>query len=184
VAQLLGVREFGFGSTLAFRASDLAAAGGFEALADYIADDYQLARRITAAGKRALLSAYTVETALGEGTWTGVWTHQLRWARTIRVSKGAGHLGLPITHAGVWALIALACGAVYPSAALFLCRIGSALVSARLVLASPLAAELSWLAPLWDLYAFAIWLASYAGRQVRWRNRVLTLDRQGKIRTR
>ncbi|MCU1295394.1 MAG: hypothetical protein JWP08_4244 [Bryobacterales bacterium] len=183
VAQLLGVREFGFGSTLAFRASDLAAAGGFEALADYIADDYQLARRITEGGKRALLSAYTVETALGEGTWPGVWAHQLRWARTIRVSKGAGHLGLPITHSGLWAVIALACGAMYPAAALILCRIGSALISARLVLASPLATKLSCLAPVWDLYAFAVWLASYAGRQVRWRNRVLTIDRQGKIRT-
>jgi ceramide glucosyltransferase len=184
VAQLVGVREFGFGSTLVFRASDLAAAGGFEALSDYIADDYQLARRITQSGKRALLSAYTVETALGEGTWPGVWAHQLRWARTIRASKGAGHLGLPITHAGLWAAIALAFGAIYPAAALIVCRIATALISAIFVLESPLATKLFWLAPVWDLYAFAVWLASYMGREVRWRNRILTIDAQGKIRTR
>ena len=56
VAQMLGVREFGLGSTLAFRAADLERAGGFAAMADYLADDYQLAKRITALGKRALLS--------------------------------------------------------------------------------------------------------------------------------
>jgi ceramide glucosyltransferase len=183
VAQLLGVREFGFGSTLAFRAADLAAVGGFEALSDYLADDYQLARRLTAGKKRALLSTYTVETSLGEGSWRGVWDHQLRWARTIRASKGSGYIGLPITHAGLWAAIALVSGARIPAAVLLLCRIGSALISARLVLESPPATRMAWLAPLWDLYAFGVWLASYAGRQVRWRNRVLTIDGHGKIQT-
>ncbi|MCX6624272.1 MAG: glycosyltransferase, partial [Acidobacteria bacterium] len=47
VARLVGVREFGLGATLVFRAADLQRVGGFEALADFIADDYQLARNIT-----------------------------------------------------------------------------------------------------------------------------------------
>ena len=54
VAQTLGVREFGFGSTLAYRAADLEAVGGFAAIADFIADDYQLAKRITSLGKRTV----------------------------------------------------------------------------------------------------------------------------------
>ncbi len=87
----------------------------FAAIADYLADDYQLAKRITALGKRALLSTYTVETALGDATWRGVWNHQLRWARTIRLTKGAAYLGLPITQAGIWCLIALVCGAWLPA---------------------------------------------------------------------
>lgn len=181
VAQLLGVREFGFGSTLAFRASDLQAAGGFEAISAYIADDYQLARRITERGKRALLSSYTVETSLGESSWSGVWAHQLRWARTIRATKGAGYLGLPITHTGVWAVIALCCAEPIPAALLVLCRLATAIISARLVLASPLATRLVWLSPIWDLYAFVVWLVSYAGRRVRWRDRVLRIGREGRI---
>ncbi len=183
VAQLLGVREFGFGSTLAFRAADLRATGGFERFADYIADDYQLARGITADGKRALLSTYTVETSLGEASWSGVWQHQLRWARTIRVSKGLGHLGLPVTHAGLWAVIALGFGAFLPATLLLAIRIGSALISARLVLSSGLATKLAWLAPVWDLYAFGVWAASYASRHVRWRDRILRLDAAGRIVT-
>ncbi len=181
VAQLLGVREFGLGSTLAFRAADLQDAGGFEALADYLADDYQLAKRITGLRKRALLSTYTVETALGEASWTGVWRHQIRWARTIRTSKGGGYAGLPITHAGLWALIAASCGAWFPAFVLIALRMFSALLAAGLVLQSSLISAF-WLAPLWDLYAFCVWATSYAGRTVRWRDQVLTIDKQGRIR--
>ncbi len=181
VAQLLGVREFGLGSTLAFRAADLERAGGFGAIAGYIADDYQLAKGIAALGKRALLSSYTVETTLGDATWTGVWRHQLRWARTIRVSKGGGYAGLPITHAGLWAAIALLCGLWPLAVILSAIRIAAAALTAGLVLRSAFAAAFCWLAPLWDLYSFAIWLASYSGRRVHWRDQILEIDRQGRI---
>lgn len=181
VAQLLGVREFGFGSTLAFRAADLERVGGFAAISNYIADDYQLAKRITGSDKRALLSTYTVETSLGQATWAGVWNHQLRWARTIRASKPRGHAGLPITHAGVWLFIALVTGAWIPAGALAATRVFSALLAAGLVVRSPLTI-FCWLAPAWDLYSFAVWAASYAGWEVRWRDRVMTLDAQGRIR--
>jgi ceramide glucosyltransferase len=181
VAQLVGVREFGFGSTLAFRAEDLKKVGGFAALADYIADDYQLAKRITGLGKRAVLSTYTVETALGEANWVGVWRHQLRWARTIRATKGAGHAGLPVTHTGVWMLVAIGLGAWAPAAALFGVRVASAFVTGCLALRSPVAWRYWWLAPCWDWYAFCIWAASYAGRTVRWRDRVLRIDSEGRI---
>jgi ceramide glucosyltransferase len=181
VAQMLGVREFGFGSTLAFRAADLQRAGGFAALADYLADDYQLAKRINALGKRALLSTYTVETSLGHATWRGVWQHQLRWARTIRVSKGAGYAGLPITQAGVWALMAVATGAWFPALILFSLRALSAWISGALVLESRLAATFCWVAAVWDLYAFAVWIACYGGRTVQWRDEVLHIRRDGRI---
>jgi ceramide glucosyltransferase len=182
VAQLVGVREFGLGSTLAFRAADLEQAGGFAALADYIADDYQLAKRITSLGKRAVLSTYVVETSLAGATWSGIWKHQLRWARTIRLSKGAAYLGLPITHAGLWALAAALFGKRRIALLLIAARTASALLTGGLVLRSRSAAAFSWLTPAWDLYSFAVWLASYAGRGVQWRDRVLTIDSQGRIR--
>ena len=181
VAQLLGVREFGLGSTLAFRAEDIERAGGFAALGDYLADDYQLAKRITGLGKRSLLSGYVVETSLGDATWAGIWRHQLRWARTIRLSKGAGHTGLPITHAGVWAAIALASGAWVPATALVALRIASAFLNGALILKSSLATDFCTLSPLWDLYSFAVWAASYTGKTVRWRDRVLTIGPDGRI---
>jgi ceramide glucosyltransferase len=181
VAQFLGVREFGLGSTLAFRAADLERTGGFEMLASYLADDYQLARRITSLGTRAVLSGYVVETSLGDATWSGIWRHQLRWARTIRLSKAAGHAGLPLTHAGLWAAIAVVSGAWLPALVLLALRFASAFLSGAFVLRSTLATNFCALSPLWDLYSFAIWAASYTGRTVHWRDRVLTIGPDGRI---
>ncbi len=181
VAPLVGVREFGLGSTLAFRAQDLEQAGGFAALEDYLADDYQLARRITLLGKRALLSTYVVETSLGDTTWRGVWDHQLRWGRTIRMSKGGGYAGLPITHAGVWVLIALLLQLWWVAAALVGLRCLVALLTGWFVLRSPVALGLFPLSVLWDVYAFAIWVASYRSNLVRWRNRALRVAPDGRI---
>jgi ceramide glucosyltransferase len=181
VAQSIGVREFGLGSTLVFRAADLEQAGGFEGFADFIADDYQLAKSITALGKRVVLSTYVVETTLGDASWIGVWRHQLRWARTIRLSKGAGYLGLPITQAGLWAALALFLNAAPVALVLVTLRIISALSAGGLVLKSRLALSLCWLAPLWDLYSFLVWFASYCGRTVRWRDRMLTIGPKGRI---
>jgi ceramide glucosyltransferase len=182
VAQLVGVREFGLGSTLAFRAADLERLGGFAIVADYLADDYQLAKQITKLGKRVLLSTYVVETSVNDSTWRGVWQHQLRWARTIRASKGRSYAGLPITQAGLWALIAAACGAWIPAAILLSGRIASALITGTVVLRSPVATALCWLAPVWDIYAFLVWMASYGSREVRWRDRRLVIDARGRIK--
>ncbi len=181
VAPLVGVREFGLGSTLAFRAQELQEAGGFAALEDYLADDYQLARRITLLGKRALLSTYVVETSLGDTTWRGVWDHQLRWGRTIRMSKGGGYAGLPITHAGLWMLIALLLQLWWVAAALAGLRSLTALLTGWFVLRSRVALGLFPLSALWDVYAFAIWVASYRSNLVRWRNRALRVADDGRI---
>lgn len=181
VAPLVGVREFGFGSTLAFRAADLTRAGGFQAIADYLADDYQLAKRITSLGQRACLSTYIVETSLAGASWRGVWEHQLRWARTIRVSKGSGYAGLFITHAGVWIIAAIATSAWVPAAVLGSLRIASAFLCSAFVLRSPRISHLCWLAPAWDLYAFATWFTSYFGRTVRWRGRTMRIGSGGRI---
>jgi ceramide glucosyltransferase len=180
VAQMIGVRDFALGATLAFRAEDLQAAGGFQSIADYLADDYQLARQIATLGKRTVLSECVVETSLDEGTWSGVWNHQLRWGRTIRTSKGPGYLGLPITHAGVWLLIAVCAHAWVAAALLVFIRLASAWQSAT-ALANRNARRLFWLAPVWDLYAFCVWSASYMGNRVRWRHRTLRVGPGGRL---
>ena len=94
VARLLGVAEFALGSTMAFRAEDLREIGGFAAIADYLADDYQLGRHISALGYRIEFAPVVVETDLGAESWADAWRHQLRWSRTIRVSRPVGLLRL------------------------------------------------------------------------------------------
>src|SRR5579863_5336701 len=101
-----GIR-FGLGSTLAFRRRDLAAIGGFESLADYLADDYQLGSRVAALGLKVQLSTVVVETFLPRYTFGGFLNHQLRWARTVRDSRRLGYFGLGLTFGLPWALLAL-----------------------------------------------------------------------------
>ena len=64
VARLFGVSDFGLGSTLAFRRADLDRIGGFHAIADYIADDYQLGHKLHALGLRNIISEVVVSTRL------------------------------------------------------------------------------------------------------------------------
>lgn len=184
VAQFLGVRDFGLGSTLCFRASEFNGIGGFPILSDYIADDYQLASRLVKGERRAHLSSYVVETSLGDASWRGIWCHQLRWARTIRATKGAGFAGLPITHTGVWAIVAACVGLPYAAAALILVRVAAALASGWLAIG--LRRNILWalLGPVWDLYAFAVWIISYTSRNVIWRDRLLRIERGGKLELR
>jgi ceramide glucosyltransferase len=180
VARLVGVDEFAMGSTLAFRRADLERIGGFEAIADYLADDYQLGRRLYQLGLRCLLSEVIVTTHLG-GTWRDVWRHQVRWARTIRVSKFAGYLGLPVTYATFWAVIAAAAGNWRVAAALLTIRMIMALEAGWVVMRSRDVLTLCVLIPFRDLFGAAVWAAGLFGNTVIWRGRKLKLDREGRI---
>jgi len=181
VAHLVGVDEFAMGSTLAFRQTDLDRIGGFAAIADYLADDYQLGRRIHALGLQCVLSDVVVETHLGGG-WSQVWAHQIRWARTIRVSKPGGYLGLPITNATLWAAIAAAFGRWDLAGMLLAARFAMAYTAGWMVMRSRDVLRLWWLVPARDLFAFAVWIAGLFGNTVVWRGRRLRLDREGRIR--
>ena len=181
VARLLGVDEFAMGSTLAFRREDLDRIGGFAALAGYLADDYQLGHRIHALGLKCVLSDVVVETHLGGG-WRQVWAHQLRWARTIRVSRLGGYLGLPITNATLWAVLCAVFGRADLALALLVVRLAMALASGWGVLRSRDVLRLWWLVPARDLCGFAVWLGGLFGDSVMWRGRRLLLDREGRIR--
>ena len=180
VAPLVGVSEFGLGAMLAFRAADVARAGGFAAIADYLADDYQLSRHIRDLGLRVILSKLVVETWLGDRTWSDVWRHQLRWARTIRVSRGGGYKGLPVTHATLWSLALAAAGLWWLAAALFGTRMMAGL-AVVCVLGDRRTLRDFFLVPLRDLWGAALWACGLFGAEVEWRGLRLRLDRAGRI---
>jgi ceramide glucosyltransferase len=182
VAPFFGVDEFAFGSTMAVRRADVERIGGLEVLGDFIADDYQLGKRIHALGLRCELSEVVVETSLDAASWAGVWRHQLRWARTIRVSRLGGYAGLPVTHATTWVVLAAACGYGWLAAPLFLLRMAMALTAGLGVLRSPVVARMVLLIPFRDLWGAAVWVAGWFGSTVLWRGRRLTLTSDGKIR--
>jgi len=181
VARAVGVAEFALGSTMALRAADLERMGGFEAIGDYLADDYQLGRRITELGYRIVLAEPVVETHLPFESWGASWRHQVRWSRTIRVSRPAGYYGYVITNASMWALVAAAAGAWPTAAACLTVRMLAGVATAAMVLGDRKSARLWYLIPFRDLWGFAVWLAGLAGSTVEWRGLKLRLDREGRI---
>jgi ceramide glucosyltransferase len=182
VAPWAGVREFALGSTLLFRAADLARLGGFEAIAPYLADDYQLAKLLTASGLRVQLAKTVVETSLPSDSWRGTWRHQLRWMRTIRVSRPGGYLGLPVTFATLWAILIAASGFWGLGALLLGLRIATGLTAGLAVLHCPIVARYFPLIPLRDLLGAAVWAAALFGDTVEWRDRRFKLEADGRIR--
>ncbi len=180
-AQLFGVSDFGLGSTMAFRKTDLERIGGFEAIADYLADDYQLGHKLHALGLRNVISEVIVSTRLSPGSWLGAWRHQVRWARTIRLSGGAGYAGLPITYATLWALVAALFGLWWIALPLLAIRLVMAMVCGWYLLRCSDVWKYCYAIPLRDLAGVGVWAAGLFGRTVIWRDQRLTLDATGRI---
>jgi len=180
-----GIR-FGLGSTLAFRRRDLQAIGGFEALVDYLADDYQIGSRIAALGLKVKLSDVVVDTFLPRYTLRGFFDHQLRWARTVRDSRFWGYVGLGLTFGLPWALLALifSRGAAW-AWALLACtavmRFAVAIVFGKCVLTDHQAMRSLALIPVRDLVAMLVWIVSFAGHRIVWRGDHFSLQ-NGKLK--
>jgi len=181
VARAIGIAEFALGSTMAVRAEDVVRIGGFAAIGDYLADDYQLGRKITELGRRIVLAPTVVETWLADDSWATVWRHQVRWSRTIRVSRPAGYFGYAITNASAWALVAAAGGAWAAAIGTLVVRLLAGVVTGRFVLGDRDTMRLWFLIPFRDLWGFAVWMAGFAGGTVEWRGTRLRLNREGRI---
>jgi ceramide glucosyltransferase len=172
--QLEGGLRFGLGSTLAFRRADLERAGGFKPFVDFLADDYELGRRIANLGLQVQLSQVVVETHLPAYDLGGFWSHQLRWARGVRDARAGGYVGLVSTFGLMWALFALVTARGAPWAwvafgVVAMLRLAVALSVSRSVLHDKHMLKNLWLLPIRDLIAVAVWIASFAGHTVVWR---------------
>jgi ceramide glucosyltransferase len=170
--QLEGIR-FGLGSTLVFRRADLKKIGSFESLLDYLADDYELGKRISELGE-VQLSEVVVETYLPAYGLGEFFAHQMRWARGVRDSRRGGYFGLVVTFGLMWSCVLLlaargapwACGVF---AVTFLLRLAMAMTVGGAVLRDRQLLKHLWLLPLRDLIAVVVWIASFAGHTVTWR---------------
>lgn len=180
VAPFVGISEFGLGSTLAFRCEDLQRIGGFAAIADYLADDYQLGRKLHSLEKRNLISHIVVSTRISPDSWSAAWKHQVRWARTIRLSRGA-YVGLPVTYATFWAILAAAFGHWQIALILLAARFAMAITAGWFVLGSADVLKYFYWIPIRDLWGVGIWAVGLFGGTVEWRGRRLKLTADGKI---
>jgi ceramide glucosyltransferase len=179
---LEGGLRFGLGSTLATTKSALATIGGFAALTDQLADDYELGARLYRAGYRVELLHEVVATSVPPYTLRGFCDHQLRWARSTRDSRRAGYLGLGITYVLPWAVLTMiASGGELWSFTLFsaalLARMAVALVVGVGFLRDGQILRDLLLLPIRDFFGLFFWAWSYASDTVVWRGERFRLHR-------
>jgi ceramide glucosyltransferase len=183
--KLEGGLHFGLGSTLAMRRSALEQAGGLEPLVEFLADDYELGKRIALAGYRVELCPEVVETTVPAYDFRGFWDHQLRWARSTRDSRKLGYVGLGITYALPWSLATcIASGFALWSFTLLsvvlLARVAVALTVGVGILRDPQVMRDLWLLPIRDAWGLIFWIWSFAGDTVVWRGERFRLH-EGRI---
>ena len=176
VAWLAGGEKIDFmlGAVMATTKRRLAEIGGFESLADYLCDDYELGNRIAARGHRIELSPFPVTIDYPHQTLAEAFRHQLRWNLAIRYSRPWGHLGLIFTHGLVWALVGIFLldswqGALAFAAAYSLLRVEVALGVGARGMHDDLVRRKQWMLPLRDAFAFVVWLASFFPQRIHWR---------------
>ncbi|MGA3172822.1 MAG: glycosyltransferase [Syntrophorhabdales bacterium] len=185
VARRMEGITFGLGASILISKEVLRDIGGFAAIADYLADDYQLGNRCWQKGYDNVLSARVIENRVGPMSIREHLVHQLRWARTQRVSRPTGYLGYGISHLFPFTLLFfLICPGVKPAALIGLAlalRYALALSLYRKVVAD--AAWLRWLflIPFKDALSFLVWLWSFAGSKVYWRGAYYRTVRGGKM---
>ena len=172
------------GSTIALRRSSLSAIGGFEPLADCLADDYVLGELLRERGEPVSMLPFAVGHVCGESTLAELWRHELRWALTIRTVDPLGYLGWTVSHAFPLALIAWLLGGGGPAmglaAAALVCR--GVLISAT-ERGYGLPPHPYWLIPVRDLLSFAVFVAGFVARDVSWRGHHYELMSEGILKS-
>ncbi len=188
-AKTLMPLDFALGAAIVMRRKSLEEIGGFQSLADCLADDYQLGNRIFKNGHRIALCPVVVECWDAPMNWRQVWKHQLRWARTIRACQTLPYFFSILSNATLWPLlwlfVSLATTKTFyaPLTAIFFLLVRSVLAQNLQRRFSP---EKNLISPFWlvlfkDLAQVTIWLSAFSGNHIEWRGRKMKLRRDGTL---
>lgn len=202
--------DFALGAVMATTRKRLEAVGGFEALVDCLADDYQLGNRISVGGGRIELCPVVVECCESPKGWRAVWRHQLRWARTIRVCQPLPWFFSILSNATLWPLVWLLATLPSPEVTTSAITAPTAMVVTVTSYPLPTAAPVLlaclwvrilttmqgqsrltqgashwfyfWLVPIKDLFHAVVWGLSFLGNRVEWSGQRYRVSRGGTLR--
>jgi ceramide glucosyltransferase len=181
----LGPMRFALGAVMAVRRKRLAAIGGFSALANHLADDYELGRRVAADGAGIALCPVVAECREAPQGWAAIWRHQLRWARTIRVCQPLPYAFSLVTNVTLWtALWWLSCPTAVTTtgaAVALVLRVLTAADTQRRLIRSSAHLPWCWLAVVKDLLQAVLWALSFLGQTVEWRGERYRVTRRGEL---
>jgi ceramide glucosyltransferase len=180
VARMLEGMRFAVGPTIVARRRVLDAIGGFDALKDYLAEDFVMGKRAAQQGAGVILSSYVVEHRIGSEPLGANFGHRLRWNRSTRRSRPAGYIGQIFTNPLPLALMLIAIApAWWP---LLIVTLALRAAAAYAVAAKVLRARTGWLLlAAQDLLSFVLWIAGFFGNSIHWRGQNYRLLRDGRF---
>lgn len=175
--------HFAIGPTIATRKTVVAAFGGLEQVVNRIGSDFHIGRMAASAGYQVELSRYVLNNPEGYVKLGSVYAREARWARTIRINRGAQYYGILVGHVAPFAplLIWLSGGQPWAAALAAASLVARALqigVSLRCISPGPLGRWV-WLMPFRELMSLAVWAAGAAGNRIYWRGRQLRIQPGG-----
>jgi ceramide glucosyltransferase len=179
----LGLAHPCLGPSIAISASVLTRIGGFAAIADCLADDYEIGRAVRELGLKIALPPKLVTHTCAEDSLAAFMTHEIRWARTVRRIDPGGYAGSAVTHPLSLAILGAVMLGFPPVSlclifAILLVRIGSKL---RIDSITGASAGPWWLVPPSDVLSFVVFLASFLSNTVVWHGRRYSVGRDGAL---
>jgi ceramide glucosyltransferase len=183
VARMLDGMKFALGPTIAARRETLERIGGFDAVKDYLAEDFVMGKLAAERGYGVILSSYVIEHRIGAQGFVANMKHRLRWNRSTRRSRPWGYVGQVFT---IPLPPALLLWAVAPqwwplAAATVVLRAAAGWATAGRALRDPLTSRLWWLVPAQDVASFVCWLGGFFGNTIVWRGRRYYLRVDGRF---
>jgi ceramide glucosyltransferase len=183
VAERLEGLRFALGATMAARRACVDQLGGFEALLDYCADDFELGCRVARLGYEVRLANAVVTTVCADEGVRRLFRHQLRWAVTQRQSRPWGWTARTFVTQGLpWSIAAALVSPSYIAAAAYFAgyavlRFAAAWTIGANVLDDPTVRRRWWLLPAYDAFSCVVSMAALVTNRIEWRGRRFTLTR-------
>jgi len=183
VARMLDGMKFALGPTIAARRATLEGIGGFDAVKEFLAEDFVMGKLAAERGDGVILSSYVIEHRIGAQGLVANLKHRLRWNRSTRRSRPSGYIGQLFTIPLPLALILwIAQPGWWPlAAATIVLRAVAGWATAGLVLRDPLTARLFFLVPVQDVLSLAMWIGGFFGNTILWRGRKYYLRPDGRF---
>ncbi len=172
-----------FGQTMLMTRETLAGIGGLAQFAHHLAEDHAIGEAVRRSGASVAIPSIIVQHACVENTYRKLFSHELRWSRTIRVADRWGHLGAVLMHPFPLALCAIAFSAGESGTWVLACAalLARAILVRQIDCATDTPTRDLLFLPLWDILQFVIYVASFCSSGVVWRGTSFRVDGHGML---
>lgn len=188
-AYVSGASKFCLGASMALRRRALEEIGGFEAFADYLAEDNEMGRRIWMSGKRMVLLPYVLDVTVDLPNLSQWWNFQVSWDQKTRSTRPAGFFATIIVRSVPFGLLF----ALFRLGDVLGLSVFGAALAVRLVTAAGIlgggfddreGVKSLALLPLRDIAGLVSWVLALTKKTLTWRSSKLTLGRRGRLEKR